>query len=59
MVAGCTLGRGGFYNHPHVVVPHLSHVAKEAGLRVSFKESVIEDTRPPLDLIIPSFLPKF
>ena len=46
--------RGGFYNRHQTVVGHLSHVAKAAGLRVSFEESVPEGTRPA-DMLISSW----
>ena len=45
---------GGFYNRHQTVVGHLSHVAKAAGLRVSFEESVPEGTRPA-DMLISSW----
>ena len=46
--------RGGFYNRHQTVVGHLSHVAKAAGLRVLFEESVPEGTRPA-DMLISSW----
>ena len=46
--------RGGFYNRHQTVVAHLSHVAKAAGLRVSFEEIVPEGIRPA-DMLISSW----
>ena len=46
--------RRGFYNRHQTVVAHLSHVAKAAGLRVSFEESIPEGIRLA-DMLISSW----